>query len=757
MAGRGTSRRQPRGRFRFGRFTSLALLVLLGVAAAIWLLLPPPTADIPGLPTGSLRVDDAAAGTYGIAGHTVVVSEEGLSLVAEDTAVPVWASPAGRSFVLAARGQADVEERIGMFRVRDRWEQMLDTQNIQRVEETGGRLVLSGSLADAEGAAVTYRMAITASGPVEGATGPTLEVVVDNVDRVTLLAGRDPEEAVYGLGEQFTGPDLSGGVYPILTREQGIGRGHQPLSLLVDLAAGAAGAADTTYAPLPFYVTGAPRSLWLTDPGISVVDLRDEAAIGVTVWGDRLVATTGRGAAVADHVSAHARATGLMRPPPQWTDEGLIAGLQGGTEEVRAEVAALQGAGVDLAAVWLQDWVGQRSTSFGDRLWWNWTLDTERYPGWDQLVADLAAQDIRTLTYVNPFLSPDAGERAGRDLYAEAAAAGYLLTTPDGEPYLTDQNDFDAALVDVFDPAAREWLTQVLVEEVLGVGATGFMADFGEAMPFDAVSAVGTGAELHNEYPVVWAQITRDALDRAGLDTEGLVWHRSAGPGSAAAATMFWAGDQNVDFSQQDGLPSALDGLLNGGLSGMTLNHFDIGGYTSIVLPGPLPDVTRSVELHHRSAELAAFTPLMRTHEGNRPELGAAATDPEVAALLARMVELYQALGPERRRLSADVAERGLPLVRHPVLEVPEQLAVVAQPDVFFLGPDLFVAPVVTPGQDQREVTLPAGVWQDLWTGQQLQVPSGAGPVTAEAPIGRPPAWVRAGSPVAEDVAAWRQ
>ena len=77
---------------------------------------------------------------------------------------------------------------------------------------------------------------------------------------------------------------------------------------------------------------------------------------------------------------------------PSWVDRGAIVGIQGGTDVVRQRVAALQAAGVPLAGVWLQDWVGQRVTSFGSRLLWNWTLNTARYPGWDQMVADFASR-----------------------------------------------------------------------------------------------------------------------------------------------------------------------------------------------------------------------------------------------------------------------------------------------------------------------------------------------------------------------------
>src|SRR5699024_2894540 len=96
---------------------------------------------------------------------------------------------------------------------------------------------------------------------------------------------------------------------------------------------------------------------------------------------------------------------GTDRPElADWTGQGAIVGIQGGTEQVRNTLAELQEASTQVAGVWLQDWTGQRTTSFGDRLWWTWQLDTDRYPGWADLVADLDAEGIAVTTYVNPFL-----------------------------------------------------------------------------------------------------------------------------------------------------------------------------------------------------------------------------------------------------------------------------------------------------------------------------------------------------------------
>lgn len=74
-----------------------------------------------------------------------------------------------------------------------------------------------------------------------------------------------------------------------------------------------------------------------------------------------------------------------------------------------------------------------------------------------------------------------------------------------------------------------------------------------------------------------------------------------------------WAGDQNVDFSYGDGLPSTIIAATSMGLSGTGLTHFDIGGYTTFGSLG----LRRTAELLLRSAEMAVFTPVMRTHEGS--------------------------------------------------------------------------------------------------------------------------------------------
>ena len=79
-------------------------------------------------------------------------------------------------------------------------------------------------------------------------------------------------------------------------------------------------------------------------------------------------------------------------------------------------------------------------------------------------------------------------------------------------------------------------------------------------------------------------------------------------------------GDQNVDWSPDDGLASVVPAALSLAMTGHGLHHSDIGGYTTLF------EMKRSKELLLRWCDFSAFTPMMRTHEGNRPAITGSST-----------------------------------------------------------------------------------------------------------------------------------
>ena len=377
--------------------------------------------------------------------------------------------------------------------------------------------------------------------------------------------------------------------------------------------------------------------------------------------------------------------------------------------------------------------MGQRTTSFGSRLLWNWTVNPSHYPDWSGMVAQLRREGIRVLTYVNPMLTNSGVPPDEPNLFAQAEAGGYLVRNAQGTPYLIDQGGFSSGLVDLSNPAARRWMIGVLHAMASTFGASGWMADFGEQTPFDGVFASGPGAQWHNGYPDAWAQVQAAAL----RGTDVVDFHRSAFTTSPRYARLFWMGDQLVDWSAQDGMRSALTGMLSGGLSGFALNHSDTGGY--ITLATPL--VARSAELLERWSEMNAFGgAMLRSHEGNRPQLNVQPySTPAVARAFAKWARVFRALGPYRQRLEREAAADGMPIVRPMWLSDPRLEGVTTQ---FTLGPDILVAPAFAPGVTRTRVTLPPGRWVHLWTGR---VYTGPRTVTVSSPLGRQAVFVRPG------------
>lgn len=187
------------------------------------------------------------------------------------------------------------------------------------------------------------------------------------------------------------------------------------------------------------------------------------------------------------------------------------------------------------------------------------------------------------------------------------------------------------------------------------------MADFGEYLPTDDICLYSGKSPMieHNHWPVLWAKCNYEAVKESGKLGDVVYFMRAGGAGSQKYCTLLWAGDQSVDFTIHDGLASVICGALSAGMMGCGLTHSDIGGYTSLF------DNTRTKELFLRWAEMAMFTPFMRTHEGNRPDTNFQYYDDEdTMERLARLVDVYTMLAPYTKTLVEENADSGHPVQR---------------------------------------------------------------------------------------------
>ena len=125
---------------------------------------------------------------------------------------------------------------------------------------------------------------------------------------------------------------------------------------------------------------------------------------------------------------------------------------------------------------------------------------------------------------------------------------------------------------------------------MLATGVCGWMNDFGETVPLTAKLYTGQDPrKFHSLYPEIWAQLNEDAIQEGGrlgstgCNPDDVVYFMRSGNGmSPKSMRLFWLGDQTVTWDSHDGLGTAIIGMLSEGLSGYSLTHSDIGGYTAI-------------------------------------------------------------------------------------------------------------------------------------------------------------------------------
>lgn len=660
----------------------------------------------------------------------------------------VWASVPGKGFAAAAAAEAKVTENRGSFLVEDKILRRCESQTVDHVLTENGTVTLSGRLAG-DDCDVGYSMQFTPLS--QNQLGFHLQLVdaTPEYNRIFLRYASSPDERFFGFGEQFTYLDQKGRSLPILAQEQGIGRGMQPLTWLLDLVSpGSAGSWFSTYTAVPQYITNFGRSLFLENEEVSVFDMQAADEVEIKLFGPSMQGRILRGDSPLDLIREFTSYAGRMPPLPDWMNSGAVVGMQGGTAEVFAKLDMLEAVDTPVGAFWLQDWVGKRTTIFGSQLWWNWVLDTQQYPGWAQMVQTLSAKGIRVMIYINPYLVDIEGQdRPGPNLFAEARDLGYLVKNQAGEPYQITNTSFTAGIVDLTNPDARTWYKGIIKERMLGIGAAGWMADYGEGLPFDSVLFSGEDpAAFHNRYPESWAELNREVLAEEGLVGDVVFFCRSGATRSPGAATLFWCGDQLVTWDGDDGMKSAVKGMLSSGFSGYSLNHSDIGGFTTFA-----PLFTRSEELLMRWMELSAFTSVYRTHEGNQPGNNTQFyTNQRTLEHFARFAKVFRALAFYRSGLMQEAHTMGYPLVRHPLLHYPDDPNVWALNYQWMLGSEFMVVPVVDEGADKVNVYLPAGQWVYVWSEDEDEVygsPSqGVWLNGFPAPMGKPAVFYRLGS-----------
>lgn len=360
----------------------------------------------------------------------------------------------------------------------------------------------------------------------------------------------------------------------------------------------------------------------------------------------------------------------------------------------------------------------------------------------------------RVTTYFNPHVCTSYSR-----VYDDAARRGLLVKNGLGRPYLLT-NPFTAdelvSEIDFTHPEGRA-LYQRLLDEAIDRGYDGWMEDFGEYTPSDSVFYDGrSGREMHNLYPVLYhGASTEYTLRRMGRNAA--VFIRSGWHGVQPYARVVWGGDPTEDWSCSDGLCAAVNQLLSIGLSGIAYQGSDIGGFHAVV------NDRTSDELNIRWLQVGAVSGVMRTQRNGysftQPrERRSQVWSPAVLPVWRRYAKLRTQLLPYLEAASRQYQRTGLPIARHLSLVYPDDPRARLREHEFMFGPSLLAAPVLRPGQRERRLYLPRGLWLDFnratsyveRTGElrprSAPLLAGSRDVTVPAPLGELPLLVRAGA-----------
>lgn len=611
-------------------------------------------------------------------------------------------------------GKSKCRMRRGDFKIRDKIKKKIPLSHFEILSENEGELNIKFQYKK-------YALKVLFK---ENQNEEYLEIYSstqnEDINRFWIRICASEKEAIFGCGEQFSELNMRGKELPLFVEEQGVGRGDPPIT----------GDWYTTYYPQPTFISSNNYFCHIETTYYSKFDFKNPYEHKLHVWQIPKKIIIGKYINLIETVSNLSNFLGKQPKLVDWAYDGLCLGLQGGKEILNKKIAKAKQHNIKVNAVWCQDWEGINMTSQGKQLFWNWQYDKELYPNLPKYIEELNQQGIKFLGYINPYLN-DQGP-----LHQEAKEKGFLLKDLNGHILYDDstaENCF--AILDLSNFEALEWIKTVIIKNMIEIGMDGYMCDYGEYTPVEIACHSGMdGEEFHNNYPVLWAKINYEALKETNNLNKLTFFMRSGYSHTSKYSPMIWAGDQLVAWSMDDGLASVIPAGISIGICGIGYYHFDIGGFHS------LGDFKRSKEIFMRWAELAAFSVLMRTHEGIKPwDNWQFDSDEETLNHLRKMVDVHISLKPYLKRLSEEYQELGLPIMRGCFLHYSNDITLHNLKYEYLLGPDMLVAPVIKPKRNKWRVYLPKDSWIHLWSGVEYS----GGWFDIDSPLGNPPVFYR--------------
>lgn len=376
------------------------------------------------------------------------------------------------------------------------------------------------------------------------------------------------------------------------------------------------------------------------------------------------------------------------------------------------------------------------------------THTQEHFPDFKQLIADLAAENLKTVTIVDPGVKQD----KQYSVFKEGSKQKLFCLDHKGAIYIDEVWPGHSAFPDFVKEDTRKWWGK-LHRFYLDNGVAGIWNDMNEPAFFrhknllapeceqlpepqhellfhDLNGQKTAHLELRNLYGLLMSRATHEGLMDLRPNERPFVLTRSAYAGTQNYAAA-WLGDNK---SWWEHLRKAVPMLLNMGLCGITFAGVDIGGFGSDTSP----------ELLIRWYEQGIFYPFFRNHS----MMSSRAQEPwafgtEVESKIRRLIETRYKLLPYLQMLFWQHLASGAPIMRPMFWHFPQDTKAASLSDQFMFGEDMLVAPVMERASRGRFVYFPEGRWHAFESNEIIEGPAA---VFIELPLGIAPVWVREGA-----------
>jgi alpha-D-xyloside xylohydrolase len=566
---------------------------------------------------------------------------------------------------------------------------------------------------------------------------------------VSIIGASDSSEHFYGFGEKFNAFDQAGNTLRVVTFDQPGDKG------------------DRSYKAAPWFISTRGYGFHLDSAAESTFDLRANNADSYVVTNKfaSLGFNVVYGPRLTDVLTRFLNAVGKPYLPPPWVFGPWISSdiwRNGG--EVRYAVTRWRREGIP-ASVFVFDSPWETAyndfnfnmTQFGN----GGTFEGTHFDGFNSLaemMEFLQKNGLKVICWMTPFVNnrsltgefqPAAnGQLAKAANFDDGNTKGVFVFRKDGKPFTTGWWKGHGSPIDFTNPAARTWLTDQLKkliadsDVVTQEGAKepaigGFKTDDGEALtnktnpkkfnapangeyiPNDVKYADGrTGREMRNGYCVEYLKTVSSVLG-----TKGIVFARSGSIGTQAFPAC-WAGDNDPNFGEENGLPSVIVAGQSSAMSGFAIWGHDIGGYVNSNFSPVSP-----ANLFIRWTQFGCFSPIMQLHR----QVGDVQKDDpkdlrqypwgygtEALESFKVFTRLHTQLFPYIYSYAKEASVSGLPIIRPLVLVHQQDPRTYAVKHTFLFGNEFLVAPVIKPTEvgesTQRDLVLPAGDdWIDFW------------------------------------------